>query len=189
MVDEPLLYKPHPALFPVMLLGGLTGTVLLTAAIRLASSRGVAVVDLPQLLGGVFAEDAQTAFTAGHTLFLIAGVLVLPLMLAALWPFAPGDRFTYGGALIRGAIFGLVLFALAGVLLPLLGGLSRLPGVDALDPGLFGVGMGIAGVLQLLLATQVYAVTMALVAQMPRGLQPMDMVGWGWWSHSSGESP
>ena len=189
MVDQPLLYKPHPSLFPVMLLGGLTATVLLTAAIRLAASRDVAVVDLPLLLGGVFSGDASTVFTAGHTIFLVAGVLVLPLVLAALWPFAPGDRFTYGGALVRGAIFGLVLFVLAGVLLPLLGALSRSPGVDALDPGLFGVGMGVAGVLQLLLGTQVYAVTMALAAQMPRGLQPMDMVGWGWWSHSSGESP
>lgn len=189
MVDQPLLYKPHPSLFPVMLLGGLTGTVLLTAAIRLASSRQVAVVDLPQLLGGVFSGDPSTAFTAGHTLFLIAGVLVLPLMLAALWPFAPGDRFTYGGALIRGAIFGLALFALAGFLLPMLGALSRLQDADALEPGPFGVGLGMPGLLQLLLGTQVYAVTMALVAQMPRGLQPMDMVGWGWWSHSSGESP
>jgi hypothetical protein len=189
VVDQPLLYKPHPSLFPVMLLGGLTATVLLTAAIRLASSRDVAVVDLPQLLGGVFSGDPSTAFTAGHTLFLIAGILVLPLMLAALWPFAPGDRFTYGGALIRGAIFGLALFVLTGILLPLLGALSGLPGVNALDPGPFAFGLGVAGVVQLLLATQVYAVTMALVAQMPRGLQPMDMVGWGWWSHSSGESP
>ena len=189
MVDQPLLYKPHPSLFPVMLLGGLTGTVLVTAGIRVASSRDVAVVDLPLLLGGVFSRDAQTAFTAGHTLFLLAGVLVLPLLLAALWPFAPGDRFTYRGALIRGAIFGLGLFVLTGILLPLLGGLSRLPDADALEPGPFAVGLGVPGVLQLLLATQLYAVTMALVAQMPRGLQPMDMVGWGWWSHSSGESP
>ena len=189
MVDQPLLYKPHPSLFPVMLLGGTTGTVLLTAATRLASSGDVAVVDLPQLLGGVFSGDPSTAFTTGHTVFLIAGIFVLPLMLAALWPFAPGDRFTYRGALIRGAIFGLALFVLTGVLLPLLGALSGLPDVGALDPGPFALGLGVPGVLQLLLGTQVYAVTMALVAQMPRGLQPMDVVGWGWWSHSSGESP
>lgn len=189
MVDQPLLYKPHPSLFPVMLLGGLTGTVLLTAGIRLAASRDLAVVDLPQLVGGVFSGSERTAFTAGHTLFLIAGVLVLPLMLAALWPFAPGDRFTYRGALIRGAIFGLGLFVLAGLLLPLLGAISRLPDVRSLDPGPFAFGLGVPGVLQLLLGTQLYALTTALVAQMPRGLQPMDMVGWGWWSHSSGESP
>ncbi len=189
MVDQPLLYKPHPSLFPVMLLGGFTGTVLLTAALRLTSSRGVAVVDLPQLMGGAFSSDASTAFTTGHTLFLVAGILVLPLVLAALWPFAPGSRFTFRGALIRGGIFGLGLFVLAGILVPFLGAVSGLPAVSFLKPGPFGIGVGAWGPLQLLLGTQLYAVTAALVAQMPQGLQPMDAVGWGWWSHGSGESP
>ncbi len=97
-----MLYKPHPSLFPVMLLGGFTGTVILTALIRLLAALEVTVVDLPQLMGDVFSSDQQTAFTAGHTIFLAAGILVLPLFLAALWPFAPGDRFTFRGALIRG---------------------------------------------------------------------------------------
>ncbi len=189
MVDQPLLYKPHPSLFPVMLLSGFTGTVLITALVRVTSSLGGEVVDLPQLMGGVFSADRGTAFTAGHALFLIAGVLVLPLLLALLWPFAPGDRFTFGGALVRGAIFGLALFLLAGVLVPLLGVLSRSPEVSFLNPGPFGAALGVAGPLQLLLGAQLYALTAALVAQMPQGLQPMDMVGWGWWSHSSGESP
>jgi hypothetical protein len=189
VVDQPLLYKPHPSLFPVMLLGGFTGTVLLTAALRLTSSLGVAVVDLPELMGGVFSGNRSTAFTVGHTLFLVAGILVLPLLLALLWPFAPGSRFTFRGALIRGGIFGLGLFALTGILVPLLGALSHLPAVSLLEPGPFGVGLGLWGPVQLLLGTQLYAVTAALVAAMPQGLQPMDAVGWGWWSHSSGESP
>jgi hypothetical protein len=189
VVDQPLLYKPHPSLFPVMLLGGFTGTVLLTAALRLTSSRGVAVVDLPLLMGGLFSGDESTAFTAGHTLFLVAGILVLPLVLAALWPFAPGSRFTFRGALVRGALFGLGLFVLAGVVVPLLGALGQPTGVSFLEPGPFGAGLGVWGPLQLLLGTQLYALTSALVAAMPRGLQPMDAVGWGWWSHSSGESP
>jgi hypothetical protein len=189
VVDSPLLYKPHPSLFPVMLLGGFTGTVLVTAALRLTSSLGAAVVDLPELMGGVFSGDRSTAFTAGHTLFLVAGILVLPLGLAALWPFAPGSRFTFRGALVRGVLFGLGLFVVSGVLVPLLGAVSHVAGVSFLEPGPFGVGLGVSGPLQLLLGTQLYAVTMALVAAMPRGLQPLDAVGWGWWSHSSGESP
>ncbi len=52
-MDSPLLYKPHPSLFPVMLLGGFTGTVILTALIRLLAALEVTVVDLPQLMGGV----------------------------------------------------------------------------------------------------------------------------------------
>jgi hypothetical protein len=189
VVDQPLLYKPHPSLFPVMLLGGFTGTVLLTAVLRLTSSRGVAVVDLPELMGGVFSSDASTAFTTGHTLFLIAGILVLPLLLAALWPFAPGSRFTFRGALVRGALFGLGLLVLSGLLVPVLGAMNQLAGVSLGEPGPFGVGLGFWGPLQLLLGTQLYAVTVAVVAAMPQGLQPMDAVGWGWWSHSSGESP
>jgi hypothetical protein len=189
VVDSPLLYKPHPSLFPVMLLGGFTGTVLVTAALRLTSSSGIAVVDLPELMGGVFSGDRSTAFTAGHTLFLVFGIGVLPLVLAALWPFAPGSRFTFGGALVRGALFGLGLFVLAGIMVPVLGAASQLGGASFLEPGPFGVGLGVWGPLQLLLATQLYALTAALVAVMPRGLQPMDAVGWGWWSHSSGESP
>ncbi len=189
MVDQPLLYKPHPSLFPVMLLGGFTGTVLLTAALRLTSSRGVAVIDLPALMGGVFSDDQSTAFTAGHTLFLVAGILVLPLVLAALWPFAPGSRFTFRGALVRGTLFGLGLFVLAGVLVPVLGAVGRGAGVSFLEPGPFGAGLGVWGPLQLVLGTQLYAVTVALVAAMPQGLQPLDSVGWGWWSHGSGESP
>jgi hypothetical protein len=189
VVDQPVLYKPHPSLFPVMLLGGFTGTVLLTAALRLTSSLGVAVVDLPLLMGGLFSGDRSTAFTAGHTLFLVAGIIVLPLLLAALWPFAPGSRFTFRGALVRAGIFGLSLFVLTGILVPLLGAASHLPAVSLLEPGPFGFGLGVWGPVQLLLGTQLYAVTAALVAAMPRGLQPMDAVGWGWWSHSSGESP
>jgi hypothetical protein len=189
MVDDPMLYKPHPSLFPVMLLGGFTGTVLVTAALRLASSLGVEVVDLPQLMGHLFSAERTTAFTVGHVLFFVAGLLVLPLLLALLWPFAPGSRFTFGGALVRGAIFGIALFVLAGVLVPVLGVIGRSPDVSFLHPGPFGADLGVAGPLQLLLGTQLYALAAALVAAMPQGLQPMDSVGWGWWSHGSGESP
>ncbi len=189
MVDQPLLYKPHPSLFPVILLGGFTGTVALTAVLRLAASWGLAVVDLPVLMGGVFSGETPTAFTTGHTLFLVAGIFVLPLLLAALWPFAPGSRFTFRGALIRGGIFGLGLFVLSGILVPLLGGISQLDAASFLSPGPFGLGLGLSGLAQLLIGTQLYAMTAALVAAMPQGLQPLDAVGWGWWSHSSGESP
>ncbi len=189
MVDAPLLYKPHPSLFPVMLLGGFTGTVLLTAVLRLASSLGVAVVDLPTLLGSVFSADPGTAFAAGHAVFVAVGVLVLPLVLGLTWPLTPGDRFTFRGALVKGALFGLALFALAGILLPLVGVLSKLSAVSFIEPGPFAAGLGLRGVLQLLVGTQLYALTAALVAAMPRGLQPLDALGWGWWSHGSGESP
>ncbi len=104
-MDAPLLYKPHPSLFPLALLGGLTGTVLLTTLLRLAATLGVSVVDLPLLLGGVLFSDRSTVFGVGHAMFVVAGVLVLPLPLAVLWPLLPGDRFTLRGELVKGALW------------------------------------------------------------------------------------
>lgn len=86
-------------------------------------------------------------------------------------------------------LWGLILAVLAGILLPVLGLLAKTPGVGALEPGPFALGLGVSGPVQLLLGTQLYSLTTALVAGMGRGLQPLDVVGWGWWSHGSGESP
>jgi hypothetical protein len=188
-VYEPLLYKPHPSLFPLALLGGFTGTLLLTASLRLADAGGIAVVDLPLLLGGVVASDPETAFDAGHAVFAVTGIFVLPLPLSLLWPLTPGDRFSFRGALLKGALFGLVLGILTGLLLPFFGLVSRAGDRSFLDPGPFGFAVGLHGPLQVVLGAQLYAVTFAIVASMARGLQPVDSVGWGWWSHGSGESP
>jgi hypothetical protein len=188
-VDSPLLYKPHPSLFPVALLAGFTATVILTALLRLAAAFGATVVDLPQLIGSVFSADPATVFAVGHTVFVVTGVFILPLAMALLWPLTPGNRFTFRGALVKAALFGLALFALAGVLLPLLGILSTLPDVGFAEPGPFALGLGPSGTAQLLLGTQLYTLSAALVSAMPRGLQPLDAIGWGWWSHGSGESP
>ncbi len=188
-MDSPLLYKPHPSLFPLALLGGLAGTVLLTALLRLAAALGVTVVDLPSLLGRVFSSDASTSFDVGHAVFVVTGVFILPLFLALLWPLAPGDRFTFRGSLLKGALWGLVLFSFAGVLLPVLELFARSPSGGISEPGPFALAFGWSGPAQLLLGTQLYSLTAALVAGMGRGLQPLDAIGWGWWSHGSGESP
>jgi hypothetical protein len=185
-MDAPLLYKPHPSLFPLALLGGLTGTVLLTVLLRLAAELGVTVVDLPLLLGQVLSSTASTSFDGGHAVFVVAGVFVLPLPMGLLWPLTPGNRFTFRGALVKGALWGLVLAVFTGMLLPLLGLLGK---AGFSDPGPFALALGLSGPVQLLLGTELYSITFALVASMGRGLQPLDAVGWGWWSHGSGESP
>ncbi len=147
------------------------------------------VVDLPLLLGGALSSDSSTIFDVGHVIFVVAGVFVLPLPLALLWPLLPGDRSTFGGALVKGALWGLVLSVVTGILLPLLGLLGRTADTSFSDPGPFALALGVAGPVQLLLGTQLYSLTWALVGGMARGLQPLDAVGWGWWSHGSGESP
>ncbi len=188
-MDAPLLYKPHPSLFPLALLGGLTGTVLVTALLRLAAALGVRVVDVPLLLGGLLSSNPSTVFDVGHAMFVVTGVFVLPLVLALLWPLTPGDRFTFRGALVKGALWGLVLFLFAGILLPLLGVVGKAANSGFSEPGPFALALGVSGPVQLLLGTEMYSLTSALVAGLARGLQPLDAVGWGWWSHGSGESP
>ncbi|MBW3650929.1 MAG: hypothetical protein KY458_10215 [Actinobacteria bacterium] len=146
-------------------------------------------MDLPPLLGSVFSSDSSTSFDVGHALFVVAGILVIPIALALLWPLTPGDRFTFRGALLKGSLLGLALAVLTGMMLPLLGLVSHASGVGSLDPGPFALGLGVWGPVQLLVGMQLYSVTFAMVASMPRGLQPLDAIGWGWWSHGSGESP
>ncbi|MDP9068457.1 MAG: hypothetical protein M3N53_08990 [Actinomycetota bacterium] len=188
-MDSPLLYKPHPALFPLALLGGFTGTVLLTASLHFAAAVGVTVLDLPRLLGAVGSNDPDTIFGVGYAMFVVIGVFILPLALALLWPITPGDRFTFRGAATKGALWGLVLFVLGGILLPVLDVLNGSSAPRVLEPGPFGGALGMSGPLQLFVGTQIYSLTTAVVAGMARGLQPLDAVGWGWWSHGSGESP
>ncbi len=188
-MDAPLLYKPHPSLFPLAVLGGLVGTVLLTALLRLAAALGMTVVDLPLLLGGLLSSDPSTVLNGGHAIFVVAGVLVLPLVLALLWPLTPGDRFTFRGALVKGVLWGVALFLFTGILLPLFVALGQAPEADVTEPGLFGLALGAWGPIQLLLGIELYSLSSAVVAGMARGLQPLDAVGWGWWSHGSGESP
>jgi Fe-S cluster biogenesis protein NfuA len=149
-VDAFLLYKPHPALFPLALLGGFTGTLLLTATLRLADAAGIVVVDLPPLLGSVLSSKPDTAFNAGHAIFATTGILVLPVALALLWPLTPGDRFTFRGALLKGVLYGVALAGLTGLLLPLLGLVSKADGPGLLDPGPFGLALGLGGPVQLL---------------------------------------
>lgn len=167
-MDSPLLYKPHPALFPLTLLGGLTGTVLLTASLQLAAAVGLTVLDLPRLLGAIGSGDHDTIFGVGYAMFVVIGVFILPLPLALLWPITPGDRFTFRGAATKGVLWGLVLFVSGGILLPvldLLNGTSP-PGVP--EPGPFGGALGLSGPLQLLVGTQIYSLTAAVVAGMAR---------------------
>lgn len=172
-----------------MLLGGLTGTVLLTALLQLGPAIGLTLVDLPRLIGGVFARDPGTAFGIGYTVFMLTGIFVLPLAIGLLWPFVPGDRLTFRGALVKAGLFAGALVVVTGVLLPLLELLNDLPDSQLARPGFFGLSLGLAGPFQLVVGDLLYSVTVALVAAMGRGLGPADAIGWMWTSHGSGESP
>lgn len=187
--SAPVIHKPHPSLFPLTILGGLVATVLLAALLHLAPVLGLPFIDLPLVVGAVFAEDPDTALQIGYAAFLSAGVLVFPLLLSGLWPALPGDDITFRGALLKGLLAGMVLWVLSGAVLALYGVLGRLPSGELQDPGLFGLGAGLLGPVVLLVEQLAYGLSLAVVAAMGRGISPVDTIGWMWTSHGAGESP
>lgn len=186
-MDEPLIHKPHPSLFPLTILGGMVATVLIVALIHLGPVWDLPLIDLPLLVGGVFSADPDTAFRAGHAVFVPAGVFIFALSLSIIWAQLPGDDTRLPGALLKGLVCGLFLWVLSGLLLPLLGGLDQLPAAE--NPGLFASRHGALGPIWLLVLQLSYGVALATVAGLARGLQPIDTIGWMWTSHGSGESP
>lgn len=138
-------------------LGGAAGVLFFAAALALtAHGRGAA------------AADAAAVPWAAVIVGLLLGWLVLPGLLVTGWKKLPGDPESAGGALAKGVVFGLVAWAAAGVLLPLLGAAV----------GWFGAGRGLAGVLALMVAGLGYGVITAAVASMGRGMAPLEAMGW-----------
>jgi uncharacterized membrane protein YagU involved in acid resistance len=96
--------------------GGLTGTLVLTTILRAASELGLTRMDIPFLLGTVVTEDRIRAKAVGYALHFVFGLLFA----LAYWAiFAVIDE----AGVLLGALFGLVhaLFAgtvLVNVLLP-----------------------------------------------------------------------
>lgn len=188
-MDTPTIYRHRPSLFPMALLGGLVATILHTALLYLAPALGLPAIDLPRLMGGLFTADAGTALGVGAAVFLLNGILVLPLPFAIYWKSLPGDDIEFRGALLKGLVTGLALWLASGVLLPVLGALNQVRGFDATSPGPLALGEGAIGAAWFLLAQVVYGLSFALVGAMTRGIAPVDTIGWMWTSHGSGESP
>lgn len=187
--SAPVIRKPHPSLFPLTILGGMTATVLLVALIHLAPLVGLPLVDLPGLIGGVFSANAGTALTVGYVIFLTMGMVVFPLALSLLWPAFPGHDASFGGALLKGLLWGLLLWLLSGALLPVFAFFGA-PATDELHaPGLFALGTGLLGPVVLLAQQLAYGLSLAAVASMGRDVSPLDTIGWMWTSHGSGEAP
>lgn len=100
------------------LVGGFTGTIVLTTALRAASEFGLTRMDIPFLLGTALARDRVRAKALGYGLHFVFGVL---FALAYLAVFAAIGRAGWW----LGAAFGLVhaMFAgtaLVNILLPLI---------------------------------------------------------------------
>lgn len=156
-------------------LGGAVGVILLTALLYLAPVAGSAVIDYPRLIGGIFAPQPEAAFWLGYAIFFVVGWLVWPPLMMVTWPKLPGDNYAFTGALQKGLLWGAALWVLAGLLLPLLGVLTRAEGLA--NPGLFGIGAGLGTAVLLLVGHLGYGVAVAVLAAMARGISPIETLG------------
>lgn len=172
---RPKIMQPQAA-FLMAVLGGATATILMTALLYLAPVVGLPLLDMPRLIGGLFSADGAVALGLGYVLFFLGGALVMPLFLAYFWPSLPGEGIGFLGAAVKGLIFGLIAFALSGLMLWLLGVLNRLEGLAS--PGPFALSLGLGGLLVLLVVHLLYGLAVALVAAVPQGISPIDTLGW-----------
>lgn len=172
---RPSILTPRPSLL-LTLLGGLVATLLLSGLLNVAPAFGFPDLAIPQLVGGLFTADPQAAFWIGFTLFFLTGALVFPLLLFLLWTFLPGRPVGFRGAALKGLLWGALLWAVSGLLLPALAALNRIEGLE--DPGFFALGAGLLGALGSLLGHLAYGLALALMAAMTQGISPMGTVGW-----------
>jgi hypothetical protein len=157
-------------------LAGAVATLLLSALLFLGPVFGLPFVDIPHLMGGLFTGDADAAFWLGFWIFFLGGWIIFPVFFSLFWPMLPGDnevKFTHG--LVKGLVWGGILWILSGVLLPVLGWLSQLEGLK--NPGFFALGEGVLGVVGVLLGHLAYGAALGLISAMGREISPLDVMG------------
>ena len=172
---KPGTLVPRPSPF-LAILGGAVGMLLLNSLLHLAPVFGLPFVDLPRLIGGIFTVNSDVAFWLGFWLFFLGGVFVFAPLLVWIWPYLPGPGQGFTGALVKGLLWGLILWIVTGLILPVLGALNQLAALPA--PTFFALETGWPGALGLLLGFVAYGITLALIAEMGRGIEPIDTLGW-----------
>lgn len=179
---RPDVLKPLPSQL-TSVFGAITAAILFAAMLHLAAPVGFAVVRLPDLLGGIFTADLQTAFWVGYVVFFSLGVLIIPPVLVQMWMLLPGDPIGASGAAVKGVTVGAILWAVNGLLLPLFQAISSLPA--AASYGFFALGAGIGTALWFLVSHLAYGTAFSLIAAMTHGMKVFDMLGWE--SHRHGD--
>jgi hypothetical protein len=174
-VIQPVVVSPAPSL-PITLLGGTVATVLACAWLNLAPVFGLPFIDVPHTIGGVLTTNPTAAFWIGYGIFFIfASHVLAPSMLAA-WTLLPGKGVGIGGAFIKGALWGVVVWLLSGIVL----GVGTRLNVFSRDvlPDYFALHQGIGAAVWLLIGSVAYGVTIALIGAMERGVSVLDTLGW-----------
>ena len=186
MPKRPPTLNARPGML-LCVLGGLVATILLNALMFLAPALGFPFLDIPHLMGGVLTRSPDAAFWLGFWINFLPGVVVFAPAFDFAWEFLPGPSLGLRGALLKGVLWGLVLWVLSGLMLLLVGALNRLdPGVVQ-HPGPFAFRAGLLGALGLLGGHLAYGVALALVAATGQGVFPTDTMGWS--GYMKGETP
>lgn len=173
---RPAALTARPSVVLATLAGGV-GVILLSALLFLSPALGFPFVDFPALIGGLFTQSATTALWLGFSIFFVTGWLVFPLLFTTFWPMLPGrNEITFVHGLLKGVVWGTILWIVSGLLLPLLGWLNQLAGLE--NPGFFALGEGVLAALGVLLGHLAYGATLGLVAAMGQGISPLDTLGW-----------
>jgi hypothetical protein len=184
-VVEPHALNPKPSMM-LALLGGVVAALLLSALIYLAPVFRLPFIDIPLLIGGIFTTVADTALWLGFWIYFLIGVFIFAPLLRFLWTDLPGDAVSFGGALLKGVLWGVTLGIISGLLLPLFGLLNRLPAGEVANPGFFALNQGFRAAVGLLLGHLLYGIALALVTNMGQAIDPLEVIGWPGYSH--GES-
>lgn len=173
----PEVLTPRPSAL-LAVLGGGVATLLFSALLYLMPALGLPFLDLPRLVGGLFTGDLDAAFWLGHLIFWVAGVVIIPVLLVRLWPALPGAHVGFGGALVKGLLWGLLLWVACGLLLSPSAALNPLTDQGVQNPGLFALRLGLPGAAWVLAGHLAYGLAVALIAAMGQGISPLDTLGW-----------
>lgn len=172
---EPEVLIPKPS-YLISFLGGVVGMIMFFSILFIAPALGLPDLQLPWLLGGVFTSNPTVALWLGFWLFFLAGVVFFAPFLVYVWAKLPGKRIGFSGAILKGFLWGLILWVFSGLLLPLVGLLTRVESLE--NPGLFAAGAGLEGALVLLLAHLGFGLVTAIIAAMSQGITPLGTLGW-----------
>lgn len=180
-MKRPATLNSRPS-FILAVLGGVVATLLFTALLYLSAAAGLAFLDLPALIGGVFADEPRVAFGLGYPLFFLVGALLSPLLLTAAWSALPGWPVGFGGAFLKGVLWALLVWLATGLLLPLLELLNHPDRTQ--EVGFFAIEAGWDAAAVLLGSFLAYGITLALIAGMGQGIHPVNTLGWQNYKHA-----
>lgn len=174
---EPAILQPRPSLL-LSVVGGIVATILLMALTFLSPVLGFPFFDIPRITGGMFVRDPNVAFWLGTAIFFFGGAIGWPIVFNVAYAFLPGRDVGAVGAAVKGSIYGVILWVISGVALPLGVMFNHFSSESLGHPGAFGFGAGMLGAIGLFGGHLLYGVALALIISMAQGMKPLDALGW-----------